>query len=479
MGSPVQVRPACISFPRKTNAYTILLRFPSGAKPVPRADKTYYLESLGCNKNTVDSEILMTLLRERGFRRVEKPEKADRIIVNTCAFIDEAKKESIETILDLAHMKKPRARLVVTGCFPQIHADEIEAMMPEADVITGSANLSAVADAIESEGEKRDYPLTRIISKTHGSTARRTDFLSSAGFAYLKISEGCSRACSYCLIPVIKGRLRSRMVDEVADEARDLERRGVKELILVSQDTLGYGSDIGGRFSLKSLLARITAETSIPRIRLLYLRPGKALMSNLDLFESERVLPYFDIPIQHVSKSILRNMNREGDGHEFEEAIIRIRERFPNAVLRTTVMTGFPGEGETEFEELLSFIDRVKFNHLGVFVFSPQRGTEAFHLRDRVKTRIAEKRRDTLLARQKAISRSLLQGEIGKDFDVLIEEQIQDDERAFGRSYHFAPEVDGVFVVQSSRENHPGCIIRARVTRADDYDLHGIEMRTR
>jgi ribosomal protein S12 methylthiotransferase len=461
----------------ETHVHPMSLTFPSDS--VPHADITYYLESLGCNKNTVDSEILMTLLRERGFRRVENPEGADRIIVNTCAFIDEAKKESIETILSLARMKKPRARLVVTGCFPQIHADEIEACMPEADVITGSGDLSAVIEAIDSDGIERDYPYTRIIPKSYVSTVKRTDFLSSGGFAYLKISEGCSRVCSYCLIPAIKGHLRSRVVDEVVAEATALERRGVKELILVSQDTLEYGSDTGEHFSLKSMLERITAETSIPRIRLLYLRPGWALIRNLDLFENQRVLPYFDMPIQHVSKNILRKMNREGDGRAYGEVVARIRERFPQAVIRTTVITGFPGEGEAEFEELLSFIDRVRFNHLGAFVFSPQRGTEAFHLKDRVKSRIAEKRREILLARQRAISGTLLHEEIGRDFDVLIEEKIEGDDRAFGRSYHFAPEVDGVFVVQSSRKIQPGSIVRAQVTRADDYDLHGIEMSTR
>jgi ribosomal protein S12 methylthiotransferase len=442
---------------------------------VPHDRKTFYLESLGCNKNTVDSEILMALLRERGFSRVERPELADRIIVNTCTFIDEAKQESIESILGFARMKKPESRLIVTGCFPQMHAGEIKELMPEVDVIAGSGDLVAVADAIDSDGKQRDYPLTRRIPKTYVLQAMRTDFLTGGAHAYLKISEGCNRGCSYCLIPAIKGPLRSRAVAEIVDETRDLTHRGVKELILTSQDTLSYGSDLHSRHGLRYLVERILAETDIPRIRLLYLRLGESLISTLSLFQNERILPYFDVPVQHVSKNMLEKMNRPGDGQLFEEIIARIRERVPRAVLRTTVITGFPGEKKSDFDELLGFIERVRFNHLGVFVFSPQEGTGAFHLRPRVRVSTAEERRNTLLALQREISGSLLKEEIGRDFDVLIEEPIQGDERFFGRSYHFAPEVDGVFLVRSSRELKPGSLIRARVTRADEYDLHGID----
>jgi len=436
-------------------------------------EKTYFIESLGCNKNIVDSEIIMTLLKERGYRRVEKPEDADRIIVNTCAFIDEAKQEAIDTILALSRMKRQHARLVVTGCFPQIYSVEIEKQMPEVDTITGSGNLSAVVDAIDSDGEQKSFPHSRTIPDRY-TAARRTDFITLRGFAYQKISEGCSRSCSFCLIPHIKGRMRSRSIGEILDEIRDLEQRGVKELILTSQDTLSYGLDFEERSSLKELLRRITGETAIPLIRLLYLRPATALLGILDLFENRRILPYFDIPIQHVSKKILKNMNREGDSRYYEKVIGRIRDRIPHAVFRTTLITGFPGEGEEEFEELLGFVERIKFNHVGVFTYSPQRETRASALRDRVKGRIAEERREVILARQREISHSLLEAETGKSFDVLIEERVQGEDLYLGRSYHFAPEVDGLFVVRTATELGPGSLVKAKVTAADDYDLHGI-----
>jgi ribosomal protein S12 methylthiotransferase len=436
--------------------------------------KTFYIRTLGCNKNTVDSEILMTLLRERGYRRVDRPEEAERIIVNTCAFIDEAKEEAIDTIFSLNRLKGTDSRLIVTGCLPQLYADEINREMPEVDAVAGSGNLRSVVDAIDSKSSRRDFPETREIPDTYSWSVQRTELQTSGGFAYLKISEGCSRSCSFCLIPRIRGGMRSRPEEEIVREARYLETRGIKELILTSQDTLGYGVERGERNGLSELLKRLTGETGIPRIRLLYLRPGSKLIRDLAMFDDERIAKYFDIPLQHVSRSILQSMNREGDSALFERVVGEIRNRYPQAVLRTTLITGFPGETGDHFDELLEFVGRVRFNHLGVFVFSPQPGTRAYGLKNRVGSRIAERRRELLLDTQRGISRAHLEREIGKSYQVLIEERLGNGDIYFGRSYHFAPEVDGSFMVRSREKTlYPGIFVRAEVSNADDYDLHG------
>ncbi len=464
-------------FSLSSPAYHFIPRaYNRGASTLSEFPKTYYIQSLGCNKNTVDSEILMTMLEERGFRRVDEPEDADRIIVNTCSFIDEAKQESIDAILNLTSHVKEGARLVVTGCFPQVYPEVIKQKISEVDVITGTGNLNTVIEAIASQTDQRDFPGTRVISDTYSNPVLRTRFLSAEGFAYLKISEGCSRGCSFCLIPYIKGSLRSRPADEILNEAKYLEKKGVNELILTSQDTLSYGIDLGDKRGLQTLIGRLIGETTIPFIRLLYLRPDSELLEMLDLFKNSRVLPYFDMPVQHAAEKVLRNMKREGNSQYYKKVIDEIRNQIPHAVFRTTVITGFPGEGVKEFVELRRFIEKVKFNHVGVFVFSMQRETGAYQLGERVKIRVAERRKDVILSQQREISHGLLGAEVGRTFDVLIEERIQGEKLYFGRSYHFAPEVDGIFVVKSEREITPGSIIRVRATSAEDYDLHGREV---
>jgi ribosomal protein S12 methylthiotransferase len=435
--------------------------------------KTYFIHSLGCNKNSVDSEILMTLLSERGYVRVEQPDEASRIIVNTCAFIDEAKEEAVESILALAAFVKGNGSLVVTGCMPQLYEEEIKNNMPEVDVIAGSADMAALVDAIDAETGHRDFPATRVIPSQYENKTLRTEFLSNNGYAYVKISEGCNRTCSFCLIPHIKGGLRSRSITEILLEAKHLEKQGIGELILTSQDTLSFGLDRDARNGLRNLLEQLIEQTSIPFIRLLYLRPSDTLLKLLELFKNSRVLPYFDIPVQHASDRVLKLMSREGNATRYERLIENIRNIIPHAVFRTTLITGFPGEGKAEFEELTAFIDRIRFNHVGVFVYSPQRETQAFKLHGRVQNSVAERRKKELLSRQRIISRELLQAEIGKSFDVLVEERVDKENIYFGRSYHFAPEVDGIFVVESKKEIEPGTIVKVRAESAEDYDLHG------
>lgn len=447
-----------------------------------RVKKGVYLESLGCNKNTVDSEIILSLLQERGYRRTTNPEDASCIIVNTCAFIDDAKRESIDVILALASYRKSGKRLIVTGCLSQLYPYELEQELPEVDAIIGVGDLRYVIEAVEKPGRAGDYSASRIIPERYREYSERNEFLTPPGYAYVKISEGCSRACSFCLIPHIKGEHRSRNIEDIVQEVCRLEEKGIKEIIITSQDTLSFGEDTGIKGGLRLLLRKLLEKTSIPRIRLLYLRPARELLDILEIFQDPRVLPYFDIPIQHVSEKVLFNMKRNGDSLLYMKLIDEVREKISEAVLRTTVMVGFPGEGEEDFQTLLNFIKKVRFNHLGVFVFSPQKETDAYRLKGRVRRPTGERRKREVMLIQQGISRELLQREIGKVHDVLIDEVLNTgvgkgtscNSVYIGRSFHFAPEVDGFFLVRSSKPLKPGRIIRARVTEAECYDLHGI-----
>lgn len=467
--------------------------------------RTVYLENLGCNKNTVDSEIILSLLREKGYRRTESIEEASFIIVNTCAFIDDAKQQTIDAILELSRYRRNGRKLIVAGCFSQLYSREIESELPEVDAIVGNGDLSCVVEAVERVEGVRDYPKSRVIPQTFREYTGRTELLTPPGYAYVKISDGCSRPCSFCLIPLIKGGLRSRRFEDILRDVGGLEGRGVKEIILTSQDTLSFGTDLGMKGGLESLIVELLVHTSIPFIRLLYLRPARELLETLEVFQDARLVPYFDIPVQHASTRILTSMKREGDSSCYREVIDRIRERVPNAVLRSTVIVGFPGEDDEDFQKLLEFVKDVQFQHLGVFVYSPQRGTEAYRLKGRVRKAVGEMRRREIMSVQQGISRNLLHGEIGKVFDVLIEEPFHGEGESglsgvvvdaevdgenlsigisrgisggisIGRSLHFAPEVDGVFLVRSSDVLKPGIVVRAIVTGADDYDLHGIAL---
>ncbi|UCB44675.1 MAG: 30S ribosomal protein S12 methylthiotransferase RimO [Spirochaetota bacterium] len=435
--------------------------------------KSIFLESLGCSRNAVDSETILSILESRGHDIVHRPEDADILIINTCAFIDDAKEETIDTILEMAEFKKKGSRLIVAGCFSQIYYKELLSTIPEVDAVTGIGDLTLIIDAVENSSI-RDYPESRIIGKEYREYLPKKKIVTQTGFAYIKIAEGCSKQCSFCLIPKIKGPMRSRVPQNIVSEARLLDAIGVKEVVLTSQDTLFYGQDLGMKRGLVTLVKMLQDKTDIAHIRLLYLAPSKELLECLELFGEARVVPYFDIPIQHVSKEILKSMKRIGDYSYYKNIIDIIRERFPDAVLRTTLIVGYPGETEDEFEELKRFVKEARFNHLGVFKYSPQRETEAYKLKGRVRQAIAEKREGELLEIQREISRHHLEDEIGKQFWVLVEERVKHEPLYLGRSYHFAPEVDGTFVIRSEREIEPGTEVIAEVIRADDYDLHGV-----
>ncbi len=436
-------------------------------------EKTVYIESLGCNKNTVDSEIILSILKRRGYTRTRRPDEAAFVIINTCAFIDAAKQETIDTIFELAEEKKPEAKLIVSGCFSQLYHREIEEEMPEVDAVIGNGNLETIIDAVEGRGPGKFLPASIELPEYFNEYGRRTELLTPAGYAYIKISEGCSRNCSFCLIPRIKGKLRSRNTAAIVEEAKQLEKSGMKELILTSQDTLRYGSDLPEKESLPSLVQSLLSETGIPIIRLLYLRPGRELIRNLDIFTDDRVAPYLDISLQHVSKKILQLMHRDGDFGTYRDIIAQARQNIPHAVLRSNFIVGFPGESREDFALLLDFIREIRFNHVGVFVFSPQEHTDAAGIAMTVDERTAELRKEAVYALQKDISKEILAEELGKTFSVLIEENIEEEHISLGRSYHFAPEVDGLFVMRSNRRIEPGSLVRARVTHTGEYDLFG------
>jgi ribosomal protein S12 methylthiotransferase len=437
--------------------------------------KSVFVLSLGCSRNTVDSETMIAILERAGHRIVHQPQDADVFLVNSCAFIEEAKRETVDTVLTLARYKKDTSRLIVAGCFPQLYSREVLNGIPEVDAVIGIGNLSLILDATESQ-DKKDYPQSRLIGNHYREYPKRKTLTTLPGYAYLKVSEGCSGSCSFCLIPFIKGPMRSRAIDAIVKDANGLHEMGTKEIVLTSQDTLAYGRDLGMKNGIRTLMRALLEGTDVERIRLLYLSPHEELMKAIDLFEDERVLPYFDLPVQHVSPKLLQSMHRYGSRGYFRNIISRIRKRFPHAVFRTTVIVGYPGEKKADFAELLDFVGEVRFNHLGVFVFSSQRETEASRLKGRVKQSTAEKRQKIIIDLQRRISGALLQKEVGNVLTVLVEERIADSDLYFGRSYHFAPEVDGTFVVRSSREIEPGTVIQALVTRADDYDLHGTVM---
>jgi ribosomal protein S12 methylthiotransferase len=449
MGSPVQVRPARIFF---SLLHTV-----------------------------VDSEIIAGILEERGYALADDPAGASHIIVNTCGFIDEAKEEAIDSILELAAYRGEGTRLVVTGCLSQLYLHELAREIPEIDVVLGNGNLNTIVDAIEGRTSGRCIEESRVHPDSFPDYGQSRHLLTQGGYAYVKISEGCSGRCTFCTIPAMRGRMRSRPIDNIIGEVRNLCARGVREVVLTSQDTLGYGADLskisgaeeeGG---IRPLLERLLNETDAEWIRLLYLRPSEDLTGILDLFEGERLLPYFDIPVQHSAGPILKNMGRRGDGDAYARLISKIRGEVGRGVFRTSVIVGFPGEGEEEFRDLLRFVEEIRFNHLGVFVYSPQDGTPAARLKGRVSRETSAARRDRLMELQRGISHSLLQAEVGTRHRVLIEETIEGESIGMGRSYHFAPEVDGVFVVRLAEDHRAGDMVHARVDRADPYDLIGWE----
>jgi ribosomal protein S12 methylthiotransferase len=432
-----------------------------------------YLNSLGCVRNLVDSEVMLGALAEAGYKITQDPSKADIIIVNTCSFIEPAVEESIDTILTLAaHKKTGRCRrLIVTGCLPERFRKAIVKPLPEVDAFLGTGAFSSICEAAGGAigNGKCLLPPPESQPLQQWNTAR---IYSNPHLRYLKVSEGCDRHCTYCIIPKLKGRLRSRPMEDVVVEAKNLISSGCKEIVIIGQDTFSYGRDLGSGVTLSRLLDAVADLSDKVWIRCLYGSPDMADDALIRTVAAhDNICPYFDIPVQHASKKILKRMGRPYDKNHLLKLFDHIRSALPNAALRTTLIVGFPGETDKDFKELLTFTEKLAFDHLGVFIYSDIEGVPSHALDGHVPARVTKSRHDALMALQAEISLRHNQNRIGQSFSVLVEERINGDLYA-GRTYFQAPEVDGITYVEA-KGLKTGAFARVKITEAFEYDLKG------
>jgi ribosomal protein S12 methylthiotransferase len=434
--------------------------------------RTIHFVSLGCPKNRVDTEVMLGVAEKGGFSHVAEPSEAEVIVVNTCGFIDAAKKESIDTILELAEHKRAGSckKLVVTGCLSQRYPDELAESLPEVDHFLGSSDMLAIKPVLAGKAERMcvGNPADWVIG---AADPRR---LSTRGAsAYLKLAEGCNRSCSFCVIPQLRGKQRSRTPDDVVAEARKLARAGVLELNLVSQDTVAYGRDLEtAQATLAALVRRIADVEGIRWVRIFYLYPEKLTDELIELLaDHPRVLPYVDMPLQHAADAMLRRMRRGHGGARLRELVERLRKRVPGLVFRTAFIVGHPGESEAEFDELSDFVRWAEFDRVGVFRYSDEPSARAHGLPDKVPAKIAGARARKILSIQRKISKQKNRALIGLPIEVLVEGPSEESELVMvGRHRGQAPEIDGS-VYLSGGPVQPGELRRAVVTQASDYDL--------
>jgi ribosomal protein S12 methylthiotransferase len=427
--------------------------------------------SLGCAKNRVDAELMLGLLKREGHEIVAEPSLAEVIIVNTCGFIEAAKQESIDAILEMADYKREGCRaLIVTGCLSQRYGEELAAEMPEADAILGLGQTEGIAEAVRKAllGEKT---LNTSGAYRYAESAERV--LSTGGpYAYLKVSDGCSNRCSYCAIPSIRGPHRSRPMEEILREAKSLCAQGVKELVLVAQDTTRYGIDLYGEPRLEELLRALCALPETTWIRVLYCYPDMLSDSLLLLMRDEpKICPYLDIPLQHLHDKVLHEMNRHG-GHELIDGLLRKIRGLGGFALRSTVICGFPGESDEEFEFMLRSLKEQPIDRLGAFAYSQEEGTGAGLREDQVPVKLRKSRAGRVMRQQKAISRAFNRARVGSEVEVLIEgEELG---LYFGRSRWEAPEIDGLIYIELAEGLRIGDIVRVKLTKAKEYDMLGV-----
>ena len=433
--------------------------------------------SLGCSKNLTDTETMLARLNKDGFEITGDETEADVVVINTCGFIESAKRESIDSILDIAWLKKhgKLKAIVVTGCLAERYREQITAELPEVDAVLGVGSCDKITDAVKAvvKGEKFSDFGDKDASPLGGDRILTTPEYT----AYLKIAEGCDNRCTYCAIPLIRGKFRSRPIDEIVKEAKELESLGVKELNLIAQDTTRYGLDLYGRYALAELVRRISAETKEIRwIRLLYCYPDKITSELIDVIKNDpKVVKYIDIPIQHISDGVLKRMNRHGDGALIRETIKRLKTAIPDIILRTTVMVGFPGETEKDFDELCEFIKETKFERLGAFTFSSEENTPAAEMEDDVPAQEKQNRYDAVMGLQMRITEERNQKQIGKTITVLCEGYDAAAETYYGRSAADAPDIDTkvYFGTKAKKRVREGSFVDVKITGVLDYDLTG------
>ena len=430
--------------------------------------------SLGCPKNLMNTERMLALLATEGFEIVAEDVDADVVVINTCAFIESAKTEAIDNILDIAWLKEHHTLkgIVVTGCLPQRYGDEILKELPEVNCILGTGSVEKICEAVR--------------AAYHGTSYRAFDDIDAAPmggervittpehFAYLQISEGCDNCCSYCVIPSIRGKFRSRPMSELVEEATELAELGIKELCLIAQDTTRYGEDLYGTYALDSLVSELSQIEGIEWIRLLYCYPDRITDGLIDeIANNPKVVKYIDMPIQHINDDILRRMNRRSDKAQIVDVIGKLRERVPGIILRSTVIVGFPGETNAQFEELRKFLKETRFQRLGVFPYSREEGTPAYDFPDQVSEKVKEQRHAILMEQQERIHNECNEAFLGKTLQVLCEGYDPVAESFYGRSYADAYDIDGKIYFSSSKNVHEGQFVNVSITEVMDYDLVG------
>ena len=430
--------------------------------------------SLGCDKNLVDSEMMMGLLHDRGYEFTDNEEEADIIVINTCGFINDAKEESINTILEMAKYKENNLKaLIVAGCLVERYKNEILQELPEIDAIVGTTAFDKICDVVDDVLADKKHNELESINKMCRPDVKR--IITTGGYySYLKIAEGCDKHCTYCSIPMIRGAYRSVPMDELVKEAEYLADNGVKELIIVAQEITVYGKDLYGEKKLPELLHRLCKIPGIQWIRLLYCYPEEITDELIETIRTEKkICHYIDMPIQHASDKILKAMGRRTNNAELRNIISKLRKEIPDICLRTTLITGFPGETEEDHQILLDFIDEMEFDRLGVFTYSPEEDTKAASLDNQVDEEVKLCRKDEIMELQQEISMDKSERLVGKEIEVIIEGKASDEDVYVGRSYMDAPSVDGYVFIDSEEELMSGDFAKVRIVKAMEYDLIG------
>ena len=436
--------------------------------------------SLGCPKNQLDTEVMLHEVARAGYEITPEETEADVVIINTCGFIESAKKEAIDNILDIAWLKKHRGlkAIVVTGCLAERYREGILEEFPEVDAVLGVGSIHNIVEAIEAVTVKKKKGSKRKYSSFEDKNTVRLGgdrILTTPEYtSYLKIAEGCDNRCSYCAIPFIRGNFRSRPMEELVEESKGLEALGVKELNIVAQDITRYGLDIYGKYSLSELIHKITEETNIPWIRLLYCYPDKVTDELIaEIRDNPRILKYIDLPIQHISDNMLTAMNRHGDRKMIRDVIAKLRREIPDMVIRTTFIVGFPGETEEDFTELCEFVRETKFERAGVFTYSREEDTAAYDFENQIDEQIKQDRMDLLMREQLEINEENNRKMLGKTVTVLCEDYDPVSEVHFGRDAANAPEIDGKIYFRAEKRIAPGSFVKVKIREVVDYDLIG------
>ena len=431
--------------------------------------------SLGCDKNLVDSEVMLGLLASRGYEMIDDEQEADIIVVNTCCFIHDAKQESVDNILEMAEYKKTGKlkALIVTGCLAERYRQEIIDEIPEVDAVLGTTAYDKILDAVDEALEGKHFLEMEDLQVLPVVDTKR-QITTGGHFAYMKIAEGCDKHCTYCIIPKIRGTYRSVPMEQLIKEAEELAAQGVKELILVAQETTLYGKDLYGEKSLHKLLKELCKVSGIQWIRILYCYPEEITDELIQVIKEEpKICHYLDLPIQHANDEILKRMGRRTSKQELIDIVTKLRKEIPDICLRTTLITGFPGETKEQHQELVEFVDEMEFDRLGVFTYSPEEDTPAATMPDQIDEEVKLERQAELMELQQEIAFDTAENMIGREMLVMIEGKIADEPAYVGRTYRDAPKVDGLIFVETGELLMSGDFAKVTVTGAEEYDLIG------